>query len=65
MWEHSFYVDYENRKSEYLKNIWKIVNWQKAAGRLDEQFFPSSLDLDMYLGHNSDAFLDRVPIKKP
>ncbi len=27
MWEHAFYVDYENRKDEYINRMWLIVNW--------------------------------------
>lgn len=27
-WEHSWYIDYENRKAEYFKNFWSVVNWQ-------------------------------------
>lgn len=33
IWEHAFYVDYKNVKMDYLKNIWKIVNWKVAQER--------------------------------
>jgi Fe-Mn family superoxide dismutase len=34
IWEHAFYLDYQNVKVEYLKNIWKVINWEEAEKRL-------------------------------
>ena len=34
IWEHAFYVDYENRKTDYLSGIWQIVNWSSAEAIL-------------------------------
>lgn len=31
VWEHAYYVDYRNRRAEYLGNIWKIINWNYVA----------------------------------
>lgn len=28
LWEHSWEIDYKSNKTKYLKNIWKIINWQ-------------------------------------
>ena len=33
-WEHAFYLQYENRKGEYLDAIWNIVNWADVSARL-------------------------------
>ena len=30
IWEHAFYIDYKNAKADYMKEVWKVVNWQKA-----------------------------------
>ena len=34
MWEHAYYLDYRNMRPTYLKEMWKIINWQKVDQRL-------------------------------
>ncbi|CAF1074097.1 unnamed protein product [Adineta ricciae] len=31
VWEHAYYPVYENRRSEYIDNFWRIVNWPFVA----------------------------------
>lgn len=33
VWEHAYYLDYKNVRADFLKNIWKIVNWENVAER--------------------------------
>ena len=33
MWEHAFYLDYQNIKADYVKAFWNIVNWEDVAQR--------------------------------
>ncbi|NLG54926.1 MAG: superoxide dismutase [Rhodococcus sp.] len=35
MWEHAFYLDYQNVKGDYVKAWWNIVNWEDAGQRFD------------------------------
>lgn len=35
VWEHAYYLDYSNRRDEYINNWWQIVNWPFIAKRYD------------------------------
>ncbi len=35
MWEHAFYLDYQNVKADYVKAFWNIVNWADVQARFD------------------------------
>ena len=35
MWEHAFYLDYQNVKADYVKAFWNIINWDDVAKRFE------------------------------
>lgn len=33
LWEHAYYLDYQNRKKDYLRNLFLIINWNVVSSR--------------------------------
>lgn len=36
VWEHSYYIDFRNRRADYLTAFWNIVDWKVIDARYDE-----------------------------
>jgi Fe-Mn family superoxide dismutase len=33
VWEHAYYLDYQNRRADHLNDLWKIIDWNAVSAR--------------------------------
>jgi len=37
VWEHAYYLDYQNERPKFLENFWKIINWEFVEANLEQE----------------------------
>ena len=35
VWEHAYYIDYRNRRADYLESVWNLIDWNRVLERYE------------------------------
>jgi Fe-Mn family superoxide dismutase len=37
VWEHAYYLKYQNRRAEYVKAFFQVINWDNVSGKFAQK----------------------------
>lgn len=40
LWEHAYYLDYRNRRADYLQALWQLADWERVEHRMTHNEWP-------------------------
>jgi superoxide dismutase, Fe-Mn family len=40
VWEHAYYLKYQNKRADYLQSVWHVMNWDEVSRRYKEAIAP-------------------------
>jgi Fe-Mn family superoxide dismutase len=48
LWEHAYYLKFQNRRAEYMYTIWNVINWQEVSSRYEKALFLEEENIPMF-----------------
>ncbi len=57
VWEHAYYVDYQNRRAEHLSHMWNLVDWRVVENRFASSYVPKA---DAFSAHHPVAEIENM-----
>jgi len=50
LWEHAYYLKYRNKRDEYIKNFWKVVNWDFVSKMYEMKTETKLMESERFVG---------------